>query len=321
MTTNEPKIWILADDRAGNRSQVFGVKICLNKAVEIKNLAYRPLAKLPNALMPLSFAILDDASQKSLIEPWPDLVIAAGRRTAGIARRIKTLSYGATRIVQIMGPGGSTKDFDLICLPKHDRDINGQNIMRITGAPHSLTPNILTSARKQWMPRLSELNSPRIALIIGGSTRRRRFTSAMAKSLAVKASTMANKSNGSLLVVTSPRTAGIADEVINALNAPSRVYKWGDSEENPYAGYVACADIIIVTGDSISMCTEACASTVPVYLFAPSGLVSSKHARFHRSLFKAGYAQDLFSGKEAQSHPPLNPGIEISEAIRRLMDW
>ena len=169
------------------------------------------------------------------------------------------------------------------------------------------------------MPRLSKTASPRIAVIVGGSTRRRRFTSEMAETLAVSASAMAKKFNGSLLVTTSPRTAGIADKVINLLDAPSQVYRWGCDDENPYVGYLACADMIIVTGDSISMCTEACASTVPVYLFAPPGLVSNKHGRFHKHLYKAGYAQDLLTGKEAHPHSPLNPGIDIAEAIQQII--
>ena len=321
MNKNDHKIWVLGDDRAGNRSQVVGVATCLRRTFKIIDIDYGPLGRVPNAILPPTFATLNDESRKKLVPPWPDLIIAAGRRTAGIARRIKKLSSGATRLVQIMNPGGSTKDFDLLCVPTHDPPVSGPNIMGITGAPHSLTPEILASARKEWLPKLSDLASPRIALIVGGSTRRRKFTSTMAESLAEMASRMAKEVNGSLLVSTSRRSEDITDKIIRGLNAPKKIFKWGDAGENPYIGYLACADMIIVTGDSISMCTEACASNVPVFLFAPPELVSPKHGRFHQLLFDGGYAHNLADCSLGQSHPPLNPGIEIAEEIKRVMDW
>ena len=102
MSKTEPEIWVLADDRAGNRSQVLGVAECLRKPFKIKDLTYGPLVRLPNQVMPASFATLNYISRRKLVEPWPDLIIGAGRRTAGIARRIKKLSSGATRAVQIL---------------------------------------------------------------------------------------------------------------------------------------------------------------------------------------------------------------------------
>ena len=41
MRIDKDQIWILLDDRAGNRSQVIGVAECLNRPVENKNLIYR----------------------------------------------------------------------------------------------------------------------------------------------------------------------------------------------------------------------------------------------------------------------------------------
>lgn len=321
MSKTEAEIWILADDRAGNRSQVLGVASYLQRPFTIKDLTYGPLVKVPNQIMPPSFSTLDSISRKELVEPWPNLIIAAGRRTAGIARRIKKLSSGDTRLVQIMNPGGSTKDFDLLCVPTHDPPVFGSNIIQITGAPHTLTPERLASARKRWMPQLEDITPPRIALIVGGSTRRRKFTHAMAENLARSASAMANNMGGSLLLATSRRTAEIEKTIMNGLSAPRKIFKWGDKAENPYIGYLACADMIIVTGDSISMCTEACASNVPVFVFAPPELVSPKHGRFHKLLFEGGFAQDLASGAMAQPHLPLNPGKNIAEAIHRIMEW
>ena len=323
MKVDREKIWILLDDRAGNRSQVIGVAKCLNRPTESKNLIYNPLAKLPNFITPKTFATLNIRSRRNFVPPWPALVIGAGRRTGPIARQIKKLSAGETRIVQIMDPGGDTKDFDLICVPKHDGHVKGSNVFQINGAPHSLTPEVLNASREKWISRFSHLKTPRIAVIVGGSTRRRQFTNAMATKLGSAASAMAQNTGGSLLITTSRRSSNIENTLINSITAQNKFFRWGGSEENPYLGYIACADIIIVTGESISMCTEACASTVPVYLFAPSKLLSSKHQRFHKYLIEGGYAQYLEDiGKlKAPRHPALNPSSEIAEMIRNIMAW
>ena len=89
--------------------------------------------------------------------------------------------------------------------------------------------------------------------------------------------------------------------------------------ENPYLGILALADILVVTGDSVSMCTEASATAKPVYIYAPSGFLVAKHARFQADLFAGGYARPLTDRFEIWEHPPLNPSEEIATEIRRRM--
>lgn len=322
-TVREPNVarlvWVLADDRAGNRSQALGVADALGRPYEVKDLAYGPLARLPNGWLPPSFAGLTPASRASLGPPWPDLVIAAGRRTAGVARRIKRLAKGASRLVQIMNPGGPVADFDLLCVPGHDPPVVHHNALTITGAPHGLTPAVLEQARSRWMAQLERLPAPRIALIVGGSTRRRRFTEAMAVELAAAASSYAAARGGALMVTTSRRTGEASAALRDNLSGLVDVYDWrAGGEENPYQGYLACSDMIIVTGESVSMCSEACASTVPVFVFAPESLITAKHARFHQALFDAGYAQPFAPEAEGKPHAPLNPARDIAEGIRKL---
>jgi len=67
----------------------------------------------------------------------------------------------------------------------------------------------------------------------------------------------------------------------------------------------------------MSMCSEACASGVPVLIFAPKGIFSAKHERLHASLYKGGYATPLDSGKIAFGGR-LNASSEIAEKIKEL---
>lgn len=324
-TVPPPRIWALTDDRAGNRSQCLGVAEALGLPFEVRDLAYAPAAALlPNVLLGASLRGLAGASRRRLTPPWPDLVIAAGRRTAPVARAIKRENRAAF-LAQIMDPGGGLDDFDIVAVPRHDRRSSRHNVIDTVGAPHRITPAVLRTARAAWAPRLKELPEPRIALIVGGSTRSRRFTEDMARDLGRIASTLAVEVGGSLLVSTSRRTGdAAAAALVEELKAPAYVYRWGQEGDNPYLGYLAVADAVIVTGDSMSMCTEACATDAPAYIYAPPGFAAGKHARLHWDLYKRGYARPLGDREEARlefwTHPPLNPAGDIAEAIRKRLN-
>ncbi|MBX9634595.1 MAG: mitochondrial fission ELM1 family protein, partial [Magnetospirillum sp.] len=243
------------------------------------------------------------------------LVIAAGRRTAPVARWIKRQS-GAP-LVQIMDPGpGGRSEFDLIAIPAHDGTMGGANVLSVTGAPHRVTAAKLAEAAELWRPRFAHLPRPWVALIVGGSTRQRRFTAAMAQELGQRVAAL----GGSVLVTTSRRTGAEAEQaLLEMLPEPRFVHRWGAVGDNPYFGFLALADTLVVTGDSVSMACEACAAPAPVYLYAPQGLVVPKHARLHAQLYARGLARPLdgASAVESWSHPPLNAAADIAAAIRK----
>ncbi len=315
-----PNIWLLLDDRAGNRSQCIGVADALGMPYQTKDLSYSWMGNLPNGLIGASFIGISGDSAEKLVPPWPNLLIAAGRRTAPVARRIKRMSSGKTRLVQVMWPGSQgVEEFDLIAVPKHDEIRNKNNIFNLLGAPHKVTQEILETLKIQWIERFQNLPKPHIALIVGGSTKNRTFTDEMARELAIQASTMVNQAGGSLLISTSRRTGDASKSLIDAISAPATVFSWGDSGENPYLGYLACADAIVVTGESMSMCSEACSGTQPVYIYAPEGLITAKHQRLHDDLFKNGYARPFDGQYKDWRHPPLNSALDVAKAIKGLL--
>lgn len=306
--------WLLLDERPGNRNQCLGVAEALGIPFEIKELAYTALASLPGA----SFHGLDGASRERLRPPWPDIVIAAGRKSGAVARAIKRRHAGPTFLAQIMHPGGAA-DFDLIAVPTHDRRRDGANVLRITGAPHPVTPARLKEEAETWRDRLQDLPCPRIALIVGGSNRHRPFTAKVARELGRLASTTALGAGGSLLVSTSRRTGSVTEALLEGIDAPAHIHRWGEGAENPYFGYLALADAVVVTGDSVSMCSEACAAPAPVYIYAPPALIGAKYNRLHQELFAKGYARPFVGEIERWTHPPLNAAPDIAAEIRRRL--
>lgn len=322
MAANDPNpvVWALADDRAGNVAQCLGVAEALGLPFAVKHIRYTRAGALPNVLRGASLAGVTAEARAALAPPWPRVVIAAGRRTAPVARWLRRRS-GALA-VQLMDPGPPGRaEFDLIAVPRHDAHAPElPNVLRHTGAAHRVTPARLAAAAAAWDGRLAHLPRPRIALIVGGATKNRPFTAAQAAELGRRAAAMATAAGGSLMVTTSRRTGPAAESaLLAALPGPKDVFRWGDAGENPYFGYLGLADAVIVTGDSVSMVCEACATPGPVYVFAPEGMVAPKHARLHKALYAEGYARPLDGAIGDWRHPPLDPAAAIAGRVRELL--
>lgn len=333
MTNTRPLIWVLTDDRPGNAGQALGVAEALNQPFVQKNIRYSSLGKLPNIVRGSTLIGVTDDSVAALVAPWPDLVIAAGRRTAPVARWIKRTAGQNVALVQIMNPGRvGAADFDLIAIPRHDCDRpDGDlpNVVRITGAPHRYSNAKLEREAAAWAPRVKDLPRPYVSLFVGGATHQRPFPVALAKDVGARVNALAKELGGSVLLSTSRRT-GVESEValLAALDAPHRAYLWGQEKdgaaENPYGGFLALADVVVVTGDSVSMCSEACANPASVYIYAPPDMVAPKHARLHRDLFERGLAKPFTGtpplfGHEAFTHAPLNAAGDIATRIEGLL--
>ncbi len=324
--SNAPLIWVLTDDRAGNVAQALGVAESLGRPFTVKEIRYTPLARLPNVLMGASVLGVAPENRCGLQAPWPDLVIAAGRRTAPIARWIKRKAGPkSVRLVQLMNPGSGAEDFDLIAVPRHDtHQTPSARVLAITGAPHRLTEAKLKAAGEIWAPRFAALPKPRIALLVGGATHQRPFPESIARTLGEQVQAMASAAGASVLLATSRRTGPAAEAaLVAAIPGPRHAFLWSqrgiNAGDNPYLGYLALADAIVVTGDSVSMCTEACATRAPVYIYAPEGMVAPKHARLHQELYGLGLARAFEGSFNAWDHPPLNPAGEVARAIDGLL--
>ena len=323
----DKKIWVLADDRAGNTAQALGVAEAFSANPEIKTVRYTKAVVLPNILRGASLLGATAETAAGLKEPFPDVAIAAGRRAAPLLRYVKRKSNGRTKIVQLMFPGlFGLSDFDLIVLPRHDGcKLIRPNIMRVTGAPHRITPERLAEEKRKWTPVFESLPSPRIALIVGGTTKDKPFTSEMARDLTERVKALANAAGGGSFLVTTSRRTGEAQEKIirEFLPEPKFFYGWGNKEiENPYFGFLALADHIVVTGDSVSMCSEACAAPAPVYIYAPEGSVGKKHALLHRELYSEGFAVELTKDPlpvRQDAHKRLNAAGEIVTRIKEIV--
>jgi mitochondrial fission protein ELM1 len=319
--TTHSAIWLLLDGRLSHRSQLLGVAEQLGYEWTEKEIRYNSLAGLANRIFGARTWHLNPESRKIINVPWPALVIAAGRRSAPVALAIKKRSP-VTKLVHLMWPDVAPEHFDLIAVPDHDTlSYKSTNLIRTFGAPHMVTSATLAAQTPLWEKRIAHMPRPRIALCIGGSTKGMQYEPADFKTLAAYASAEADRLNGSLLVTSSPRTGEAAEKLIKPLlTVPHYFHSYHPDQPNPYLAFLGLADAIIVTGDSISMCSEACATGKPVYIFVPP----------HLSRDKNSFREVLFSRAVAKSHtypirldwqptPMPDAAKQVAEAIEALI--
>ena len=281
-------VWGLVDDSAPG--QVLGVIGKLGQPFTLKRLEYTRLAFLPNALRGASLSGLTRESAALVAPPWPKLVIASGRKTIPALRYIKRHSP-TTTTVYLMRPDVAA-GIDLIAMPEHDQPPEHEHIIPTVAPLHAVTPETLEAARKSWAGQFDHLPKPWVALVLGGNTRQGRYTAGDWRELIKHAEALAG--GGSLLVTTSRRTPEEAISLCAALlHGPHLLHRWHHDKDNPYLGILACADAVIVSGDSLSMCAEVCVSGKPALIYTVPRVLPEKYGRFHSSLYEYGVARPL----------------------------
>ena len=257
------------------------------------------------------------AKGDSLLAPWPKLLIATGRQTVALSIAIKRASAGKTFTVQIQNPAFGLSRFDLVAVPRHD-EITGANIIVTEGALHRVTNERLACDAERFRPLLANLPRPLIAVLVGGSNRQYRFTRKDAERLADQLQNLMRE-HGVGLAITMSRRTGEENErrLRDALNA-NNAYIWDGTGDNPYFGILELCDMIVVTSDSVSMVSEACATGKPVHVFHLDG-GSEKFRRFHLNLHQRKITRKFTGNMESWSYKSLDDTRHVAREILKRM--
>jgi uncharacterized protein len=217
------------------------------------------------------------------------------------------------RTVHCMRPGFGARRFDLLVLGRHDDPALAPNILPILGATHRVSPARLAVARQEWAAALEDLPRPRVALLVGGPVRGQGMAPEDAARLVPR--TTKRLPGGSVLATASRRTGAPATAALAAAleGVPHRLHRWGDAGPNPYLGFLAWADAVVVTADSVSMLSEACATAAPVFVATRE---EGRHLRLVHSLYEAGQARPLREAARPFARAPLDETGRVAAAIR-----
>lgn len=293
------EIWILGDDRPGTLSQAVGLADEIGFEKKIIDLTYSFFSHLPNCFLSHSFLRLSSQTKKNLrnFNYLPKLIISAGRRSAPIALALKRESKNQTKIIQIMNPNLDFKKFDFVILPKHDgiSEKKFPNLLTTLGALTKINENIIADESEKFSSWFQNDKKIKIALLIGGSSKKTKFTKESAIKLAKISSAIAKNMDATLLVLTSRRTdEELTDAIKSNLKGSFRFFDWKEfANQNPYLAILGHADFFIISGDSVSMISECCSTGKSVYIFDEENISSTKHRQFHQELIAKNYAKKL----------------------------
>ena len=197
-------------------------------------------------------------------------MLLAHQSNETVARWIRRQSGGRTRLVLLGRPWAPVEAFDLVVTTPQYELPEAANVLHNPLPLHRVSPERLAAAAAQ----VAAAPRPPAAPVRDRAGRRQQRPVRVrrrraAERLGREASALARGLGGSVLVTTSARTPPAAvDALFAAIDAPACLHRWapGDSQ-NPYFGFLALADRIVVTADSISMIAEACATGKPVQMF------------------------------------------------------
>ncbi|HUB16331.1 MAG TPA: mitochondrial fission ELM1 family protein [Acetobacteraceae bacterium] len=302
---------ILSEPLAGLQAQAIGLAEAARLTHELRALTPRPPWKWVAAkLWPRPLAAVAD----SLRGPLPGLVIACGGVGGAVAAALRR---GGRRVVQVQHPRLDPSRFDLVVVNRHD-GLTGPNVVVTRTALHRATPDRLAEAAAVWRDRLSPLPRPLVAALIGGSNGRYRLDAAVAARLAGELGSMMQRDRVGLAITLSRRTDPQAGQVLRRTLEPLGAWIWDGTGDNPYFGMLGLADGIVVTQDSVSMISEAVATSAPV-LIAPLPGRSRRQAVFLQGMLAEDRVR-WFQGRFAawQVAPLDDTPLAAAELRRRL---
>ena len=222
--------WVLSDGKAGDEAQCLGVAEALGMVPEIRRVAPRPPFSW---LMP--FGPIDPREAPSrpagpLAAPFPDLLVASGRRAVPYVRAVKRASGRRTFTVILKDPRTGPAAADLIWVPEHDR-LRGPNVLATLTSPHRVSAARLAGARARPDPRLAGLPRPRVAVLAGGDSRHHRFTADDVARFTGDLRRLAG-TGASLMITASRRTPAALREALQDL-AGERGFFWDGRRRQP----------------------------------------------------------------------------------------
>ncbi|MEI4233339.1 mitochondrial fission ELM1 family protein [Roseovarius sp. D22-M7] len=314
----QPRVWIVDAYRAGEQTQLRALAEGLGWPFEIKTLSYRKYEMRTTLLRGHDLRGVELATSDALAPPWPDLVLSMGMRNEPVCRWVREQSGGRTKLVFLGRLWSDPSHFDLVITTPQYRVPDRPNVLRNALPLHPVGPARLAEARALWAPHLTHLQGPFITVNIGGTSGPYAFGRRAADRLVRDAVALAKARGASLLVSSSARTPDCAIDAFAAQDAvPMALYRWrrGDGD-NPYLGYLAMADEVIVTADSISMLSEAYATAKPVHMFdTGAGRLGMRHD-MHLAAGETATAR--MQARQDSDRPDIGSG---ALAYRALMRW
>ena len=318
------KLWAVTDGAAGNARQALALAEALAQRLDA---AVEPVvvvgrypwrAAAPRALHGAA-RHFDPTFMARLRADQPDLVVGCGRVSALATRLARECSSGPCRAVQILDPRLPGPHWDARVVPEHDSHRDARTVTCV-GSLHPVDDRWLAEAGQAWRRQEGGIEVPQVALLLGGPTRRARWTSAQLQSWLRSVADWPGVRNN-LWVIGSRRTPTSVRRWLRQQDEIPLQRLWLDHSDgpNPYPAALSLAARLVVSPDSVNMLTEAAATRA--HVFVPSlGVLKGRQRRFVDALAQVRVLQELdASGAEAGNGARPEPWRELPTVVDRLL--
>lgn len=272
MQENSLSCWVISDGRRGIENQALGLaEACARlRPMDISQHYLDSGAAFKAASPKMQFTMRNDPLKYDLPGTCPNLAIGCGRQAIAPLMALKKTFEGGIFTIYVQDPRVESSHFDMVIAPEHD-DITGDNVIKMIGAPNRITNTELITQVLREHERLADMQMPRVAMLIGGTSKTHKLTEEMhAKHMKAAQDTLA--SGRSLMISMSRRTPDWAIEAYQEFAyGKDDVWLYMSGEPNPYLTFLGAADTILVTEDSTNMLTDACTSGKSVFTLPMSG--------------------------------------------------
>jgi uncharacterized protein len=305
--------WIVSEGLAGLHTQALGLAEAAGLSPESRVLKpTAPWKWIAAKFWPNPLSAVAD----SVKAPLPGLAIGCGGMAGAVLAALRRQSL---RVVQVQNPRIDIRQFDLVIANRHD-ELTGPNVVVIRTALHRVTPERLAAEAAIWSDRFAAYRRPLVAVLLGGSNGRYRLDRDTGARLAANLAAMARRDAVGIVVTPSRRTDPAVTSLMRDALRPVGGWVWDFTGDNPYFGMLALADMVIVTQDSVSMISEASATSAAVVV-APLPGRSRRQTLFLRTMMDAGRVR-LFDGRFVQwPVSPLNDTPEAAGEMRRRLGF
>ncbi len=325
--SDEANIAILDDAKTGHLRQSQAAVAALQKALAERNIKSRidvvPVAfknkrvsrlfsVLACVLHPFVYQgrleflkkFLTEGSYDKIIKIKPDFIVSCGSSAAGV-NNLLSRDHNAKSIV-VLKPGIlDYRRFDLVILPEHEapkKEIKGVVMAVTKAAPNLVTPEYQERQKEQLLKQYSHLKDNlrfKIGLFIGGDSKDILLTEQQIKTLIHQITEAAREINADILATTSRRTPLAIEQMLQRrlrthAHCPLLIVASRDAVPSAVGGILGLSDINVVSGDSISMISEAASSGKDTIVFTPevkdpSSKGKNKHVQFIERLNAQGF--------------------------------
>lgn len=283
-------VWVLDEGRRGHLNQSLGLLDALARKVTVASsvvpahfvvpgwlrFVVRGLVRrnrpIPDTLIARCYHALQ------LPDGKPDLVISSGGRSIPLALWLRQ-KFGCRHAFLGEVRPYPTALFDILLTPV--AQLGAAHVLATELLLTRVTPDDFDLARNVSREAFGVRDKEHVAaVLIGGASRSHLFVKHDWSALANAVNKLHESNGWRWLLASSPRTGLEVEALLRRAIAPGAIAHaawWGEQRQNIVRQYLAAADVVYATSDSLTMVSEAVASGKPVVAVRPRAIRHSAY--------------------------------------------